>query len=560
MKLDTFYRYWNTVRYLKRGQIAYYIMRRCFKYPRRVLPVRAPEIRAEFSLESPVASRNSYQPDGTFMFLRETRESSGSIDWECSQQSALWRYNLHYFDYLRQEGLCSVVGWTLIRDWISRHAAFEGIGWHPYPVSLRLVNWIYFITSRIEEVDQQVVDSVALQASWLSKNVEYHILANHLFENVKALLFAGGFLGGSIGKACRSRGLELLSAELDEQFLRDGGHFERSPMYHRILTHDLLDLCNLFSCNRGIFPSEALGLVSERAKMALDYLAALDPPDHSVPFFNDSANGIALSKEELEDYALRIIGFSAPGRHESMTITSLTNSGYYVVREPGTLLLVDCGEIGPDYQPGHAHCDTLSFEYFHDGRKLITNCGTFGYALSDERRFARSTAAHNTVVIDEAEQSEVWGAFRVARRARPINPELSRLSDTRAKFVGAHDGYERLASGLIHRREIDYSRGGRLSVVDSIEGRGEHKAECFLHFVSGLDIRKMKGSFDILDDAGRQVLKLTAIDADTIDIISTDRYPEFGLKESGVSLCLRRRAEVPFRIQFEIEPPQGAIN
>ena len=105
---------------------------------------------------------------------------------------------------------------------------------------------------------------------------------------------------------------------------------------------------------------------------------------------------------------------------KACTYRHTTASGYFVIRNLDDMLVVDCGEVGPDYQPGHAHCDTLSFELASDGRTIIVDSGVYDYEDSEMRRYVRSTRAHNTAMVDGCEQSEIWGAFRVARRARPI--------------------------------------------------------------------------------------------------------------------------------------------
>jgi len=47
---------------------------------------------------------------------------------------------------------------------------------------------------------------------------------------------------------------------------------------------------------------------------------------------------------------------------------------------------------------------------------VIVNCGTYAYQCK-ERSFFRSTAAHNTVMVNDTEQSQCWGAFRMAKRS-----------------------------------------------------------------------------------------------------------------------------------------------
>lgn len=548
--------YWRTLRYLKKRQILYYVIRRALKYPRRISLPRSPSIRPGFALQPALTANKSYRAVGSFEFLRREIEFEEAIDWDCPNTPALWRYNLHYFDYLRQEDMRSEQGLALMQDWILRHQNMQGVGWHPYPVSLRLVNWIYFISSNFKTapVQQCYVDSIALQAAWLVENIEHHILANHLFVNAKALLFAGGFLGGTLGDRCVTRGLDILRTELAEQFLDDGGHYERTPMYHQILTHDLIDLVNLFSTNRGVFSARDREAVITRTRAALVFLDQLEPPDHSMPFFNDSTDGIAPERTALVGFAHRIFGFKLEPRGEEMGVTSLSNSGYYVVRDVGSFLMIDCGDIGPEYQPGHAHCDTLSYEYFLNGRKFITNCGNFDYEISDERRFARCTAAHNTVVVDGEEQSEIWGAFRVARRARPIRAALTLAEQGHAKFSGAHNGYQRLRPAVVHERTVDYFTGGAFRVEDTLAAAGEHSVDSYVHFVAGLRIEPTESGFEIVDEGGDIVLRLVPFGADAVEIITTERYPEFGRREDALSLRIHKSAIAPFSFGYEVRP------
>lgn len=556
MSFNKLCRYWRTVKYLKASQILFYGIRRGLKFPRRLSPPRSPSIRRGFALQPPLPAKATYSPKACFVFLRRELDFGEFIDWNCSEMPALWRYNLHYFDYLRQEQMPLEQGLALINDWILRHSYIDGIGWHPYPTSLRLVNWIYFLSSEPGDsvLERQIVDSIAMQAEWLHKNVEYHILANHLFENAKGLLFAGAFLGGSIGNKHIKRGLGILRTELDEQFLDDGGHYERTPMYHAILTQDLLDLSNLFSSNPGIFTQGDLDAVNGRARLALDFLDALDPPDSSTLFFNDSTNAIAPEPPQLTQFARRLMDYPDPGRPRDLVVMPFASSGYYIVREPGNLLVLDCGEIGPDYQPGHAHCDTLSYEYFLNGRKIITNCGNFDYETSDERQFARSTAAHNTVVVDGEEQSEVWGAFRVARRARPVYATLTRIDPAHARFSGAHNGYQRLRPGVIHERTMDYFRGGAFRVEDTIAAESTHSVESYVHFVAGMRIVPTEEGFLIFDEYEELVLKLTPFGADAVEVVASIRFPEFGVKEDAMSIRIRKSGAAPFSFGYEVTP------
>ncbi len=107
-----------------------------------------------------------------------------------------------------------------------------------------MVNWIkWFLAGASPEPEW--LDSLADQVRVLERRLEFHLLGNHLLANAKALVFAGFFFEGPDAQRWLYRGRTILDSELPEQVLPDGGHFERSPMYHAIILEDLLDLENL---------------------------------------------------------------------------------------------------------------------------------------------------------------------------------------------------------------------------------------------------------------------------------------------------------------------------
>ena len=114
------------------------------------------------------------------------------------------------------------------------------------PISLRIVNLIkYHLTCT--RLSEESLHSLYLQSRYLFRTCEYHILGNHLFENYKALCFAGIFFAGKEAEKWNERGFEGLKEQISEQILVDGGHFELSPMYHCIILEGLLDIQVLFS-------------------------------------------------------------------------------------------------------------------------------------------------------------------------------------------------------------------------------------------------------------------------------------------------------------------------
>jgi uncharacterized heparinase superfamily protein len=412
----------------------------------------APFVRREASLIGPTRAR----------FLGEDADFDGSGGWNDPARSRLWLYNLHYFDDLTAAGGAERQAWRrdMVDRWVAENPPGAGSGWEPYPTALRIVNWIKWILSGAPPKPEWT-QSLAVQTRWLADRLEWRLLGNHLMADIKALIFAGFFFNGPEAKAWLARGLALHRRQLDEQILSDGGHFERSPMYHATMLEDLLDLINLGRAS-GVLSAARLRHWTETANRMRSWLAAMTHPDGEIGLFNDAAFGIAATPVALEAYAVRLgLGPLEPAP------AWLDPSGYVRLASNDAAALIDVAPIGPDYLPGHAHADTLSFELSLGLERIIVNGGTSTYAEGAQRDLERSTASHSTVEVDGRSSSEVWAGFRVGRRAR-----VRDLHVADAAVSAAHDGYAHLPGRPIHRRSWRMTGTG-LSVTDAVSGRRE---------------------------------------------------------------------------------------
>src|SRR5579872_3327434 len=193
----------------------------------------------------PIAKPQSMCGPQAFRFLNHDGSVQSAADWNSPVQQKLWLYNLHYFDDLTAGNSSNRTIWhcDLIDRWIAENPVMHGNGWEPYPVSLRIVNWIKWALGGAD-LKEAWLTSLATQTRGLEKRLEWHLLGNHLFANAKALIFAGLFFDGPEARRWLDKGLSILTTELGEQVLADGGHFELSPMYHSIILEDVLDLIN----------------------------------------------------------------------------------------------------------------------------------------------------------------------------------------------------------------------------------------------------------------------------------------------------------------------------
>lgn len=457
-------RYFHTIRYLKWVQIRYrlrYILENKLDEYYTTKPLRGsvPKTATQsLVLIDSIDGTRAYFAPRRFRFLNLEHEFDQEIDWNFSGHGKLWTYNLNYFEFLSQPGMSKATGLELIRDFIRQENRIKD-GMEPFPISLRTIFWVRFLTQH--RIRDELIDrSLYRQLLRLNDRLEYHLLGNHLLENAFALLYGARYFSDSrlIQKAA-----DLLRQQLEEQILTDGAHFELSPMYHQLLLYRLLDAINLLVHNLGE-GGDLLAFLKQKAGMMLGWLRQMLFVNGSLPRVNDSAPGIAPGPAALFDYAARL--------GVDMIPLPLGASGYRKSNTGRFELLIDAGPVGPDYIPGHAHSDTFNFVLHHRYRPLIVDTGISTYEKNSRRTLERSTASHNTVMVADREQTEVWGGFRVARRAR-----IASLTASDGKLVATHLGYRHI--GVQHQRSFSWN-DQQIEIHDQLSG--DQAACAFLHF------------------------------------------------------------------------------
>lgn len=461
-------RYYHTLRHLRPQQLFFQIYYRTRRVLERRSTGRPLEYVACFGTLlsfAPFVPKHPSWENGAFTFLNQTKTFGGdvgAIDWEFSGYGKLWAYNLSYFDFLLQPGIDRETGLSLIDGFMTKvHRGSTRL--EPYPISLRGINWIKFLS--LHMVERADIDALLyVQYRRLFRGLEYHLLGNHLLENAFSLLYGAFYFREHswYKKACN-----LLYDELEEQVLDDGAHFELSPMYHQILLDRLLDCVNLIQYNR-VFDGQGslLSFLQEKARTMLGWLKAVSFSDGSIPHVNDATDGIAPASGELFAYAERL-GFGEIRRG------ALRDSGYRKFEGSWYECIFDVGRIGPDYIPGHAHADTFNLVLYVQGRQFLVDAGTSTYEKGALRDEERGTAAHNTVVVNGENSSDVWGGFRVGRAAR-----VKVLEEDENNVLAEHDGYKHI--GVIHRRFWGFEES-RIVILDELRGRAD-KAEARFHF------------------------------------------------------------------------------
>ena len=553
-KWNNAFRFFQTVRHLKARQALFWAIRRGWGRSFSIPAQAEVQIRNDVRMQAELASCASSIGENELEFLNVRCRFDDGINWRSADQSKLWQYNLHYFDYALDAGRSPDWIRRTMEDWVRHNPPGKNVGWEPYPVSLRIVNWIKFALRprHLGQLPPVCKRSLYQQLWWLERNLEHEIQANHLLKNAKALFFGGAYFSGSAADRWLRRGRELFLEQVDEQILPDGGHYERSAMYHAVVLQDMLDVLSLSVGSAGLMSDAEFAALTRSAGNALSYLQDLTFPAGRLPMFNDSVGGIAPESASLQSYAGAILPLLDTRISPDAGPINKPSTGFYGYRWGAEMLLIDGGAPSPSYQPGHSHCGLLGFELVVAGRPVIVDSGVFDYEPTPLRHLLRSTVAHNTVRIDRAEQSEIWGAFRMGRRARAGRVSLSADLPDRFCFAGSQDGYRNRTGRPVHRRVIDCRIGRRWKVMDDIVGQGSHLLESFLHFHPSFQLEKQGDGWIAACQESKLRFWITTTGG-AIERQPSTYCPQFGVRHGNWMLALKSQAVLPVQLTYTIE-------
>lgn len=408
----------RTIKHLKPTQVFYQVKYRLRK-PAYVA-YDSPRFQVSSFKTNPIPKYPCVKGD-VFTFLNLEHKFAG---WNFTENGMLWAYNQNYFDWINQEGYSEEEGCKWIDKFI-KELPDNKVGLDPYPIALRSINWVKFFCKYPKAASKERLDSLYSQIKLLEKKLEFHLLGNHLLEDAYALYIGASFFND---KTILQKAKKLLLFQLEEQILSDGSHYEQSPMYHCILLDRLLDCIN-FEREDGRKQKE------KYAVRMLGHLESIVFSGGCIPLMNDAANRIAPTPAQIFDYTKRLgLEWKA---------IPLKESGYRKMLSGSLEAFVDVGNITATYQPGHTHADTFNYELHIDGKPFVVDTGISTYNKTERRQLERSTVAHNCVSVDGNDSSEVWGGFRVGKRAGVIlEHEFPQIDHELPLIISAtHNGY-----------------------------------------------------------------------------------------------------------------------
>jgi len=326
--------------------------------------------------------------------------------------------------------------------------------------------------------------------------------------------------------------------------LNDGRHYERAPMYHQIVLRDYLEVIRLLKLNQIIVSNDIINKVHAM----LDFHNQTLHPDGGIALLNDSAFHIASEPAMIRRFASKLeiaghlngdkisnifdrilVGNSQLAVESAEQLASFfcaSDTGYYVYRNNNFFLIADAGPPSPDFLPAHAHADFGTYELSVFGKRWIVDSGVYQYQGELRNKF-RGTAAHNCMQIDGENQTDVWGSFRMARRAKPVKVGVTHHSDKWA-LTASHDGYK--AKGIIPNRKFFILSDSIIIVVDEIECKGVHNADSFIHFNPDIELYKLDGRVVTTLQGNKISIIPFSSGISSTNIVEDYYSPEFGVK------------------------------
>jgi uncharacterized heparinase superfamily protein len=507
---------------------------------------------------------------GLFQHLNEERMLGRPPNWLLGpcDHGRLWTVTLHYHHWAWElaqiassenprAARASELFRELVGDWIERcnldQPGARHLAWNSYAIATRIGWWTRSALqlgpgwwSAQPAFAERFHSSLWQQAEHLGRNIEWDLQGNHLIRDAVGLAWAGHLLEGPVARFWLYQATDLSLAQAREQVLADGGHFERSPMYHLHVRDDLRDLSQLLE------DPKARERLHEVLKRMAEFARWTRHPDGGIALLNDAAleaDGAFDEESAVNDLTRpseepRELNTPRGGRHFSDT-------GLTVWHGPRWTLFFDVGPIGPDYQPGHGHADNLTLECSYAGDRLFVDPGTHSYDCDERRDYDRSTAAHNSVCVDGTNSSEVWHTFRAGRRARPIDVRVH-IDATTFDASAAHDGYARL--GLIHRRRVRLTNDETLSITDRLEGRGSHKLEGGWLLAPAWTATPSESGWQLQREGKSLRVRLHGPTDLRLSLESKPWHPRFGLEIPTTRLVWRWEGSLPFELMASVAP------
>ncbi len=383
----------------------------------------------------------------------------------------------------------------IINIWMQKYSKYKNNIWDSSVLSKRIISWMLnvdiILNNGIFEFKKKFLNSLISQSNHLKNNIKFEKDYSKKIEILTALL-----LSGLVFKEYENNyniAIKELEKLVKDYFDQDGFPLTRNPN-DLIFFSKYLVLCRECIKDAQQYVPEFLENIIEKN---LSCVRNILTPNNQVPLFNGA------TEENLDQFNKFIddLGFKVKEKKNIV-------SGIQILKFKNNSVFIDIGRppkkgFSRRYQSG-----PLSFEYYLDGRKIITNCG-FGSNISAKAELlSRLTSAQSTLTLNDTSVTKF-------ERSRVVNKvfgnsikntfkvsELSFSQDrNQIKSIASHNGYEG-NFGCLFRRTISIDKSlNDLSGCDELIKKRDIKPLSYslrFHLYPGLAAVKTMGGNSVL--------------------------------------------------------------
>ncbi len=479
-------------------------------------------------LKEPVSGINTPFAYGKGINYRN-KDKTGDIKiiWELGRQQYLVPLAVGYL--LTGDSQYKEVIRNHIESWIESCPFGYTVHWcSSLEVALRAISWSHvhglLVLGGMKEGLFELVDDKSrlrdaiYQHAWFIRHYLslYSSANNHLIGELTGLwTICSLFDLGVKGERWADYAARFLEKEADKQVYADGVDKEQAIYYHYWVLEYLVFSFLVANRTGKVFSTQYV----EKIRQMAGFLEAVTPAGGLPPQIGDADDGVvarfSISGDEkvFEDILASVdILMSAktsvrltekafwyslmagviPEAVEAKDVSteskypqSYCEGGYAVLGDDTIHIVFDAGPLGYTSIAAHGHADALSICLAVDGEWWLVDPGTFTYHdNADWRNYFRGTSAHNTVLVDNQDQSKIGGDFLWVEQANAKILDFG-AKDGRQWVLGTHDGYR--SAGVIHDRTLEYLPDSKkLTIKDTLKGSGRHSLRW--HFHLGPDV------------------------------------------------------------------------
>ncbi len=446
-------------------------------------------------------------------FLDTARAGDHKIIWELNRHQHLVVLAQAYLRSGDWENVDEIR--AQLESWMAANPFHRGTNWaSALEVAIRALSWIWIDHYVGREMPATFrarwLHMLYLHGCHLANNLSfYYSPNNHLAGEAVALHALGLYFSGfPRARQWEQLGAQVTREQMDRQIRADGSSFEQSTYYQVYL----LDMFTLHAA----LASPGLRYRAKLKQMA-EFQRAMAGPSGRLPLLGDDDGGcVSLGS---------IQRLGGKGNWQSQLFP---DAGLAVMTCGETQAIVDAGPFGA-LNAGHSHSDTLSIVVRSGGAEILIDPGTYTYTGDAEwRAWFRSTAAHNTIRIDGRDQGVQRGPF--GWDSKPKVKILDWRTNAERDLLEAECCY----AGFTHRRRVEFLKPDVFVITDDVSGPpGSHEIEQLWHLASG--------------EAGAKLIL-----PDDAELTESWRSTMFGEKHLGPMLRVRRRSELPIRLEARI--------